>query len=39
LGDYEYTFVITHDEAEELLEKGQAFVRSPTRYLNQEGSA
>lgn len=39
LGDYEYTFVITRDEAEELLEKGEAFVQAATRHLKQDGSA
>ncbi|KAB2944808.1 MAG: hypothetical protein MPEBLZ_02804 [Candidatus Methanoperedens nitroreducens] len=34
LGDYEYTFVITEDEAQEMIEKGDHFVLRIARYLD-----
>ncbi len=33
LGDYEYTFVISEDEAEELLENGKEFVEKINEHL------
>lgn len=33
LGDYQYTFVITKEEAEELLEKGREFLKNIKEYL------
>ncbi|MEE8167967.1 MAG: HEPN domain-containing protein [Candidatus Hydrothermarchaeales archaeon] len=35
LGDYEYTFVISQDEAEEILEESKHFVEEVTRYLKE----
>jgi len=35
LGDYEYTFVITEDEAQEMIEKGDNFVLRIARYLDK----
>lgn len=35
IGDYEYTFVITENEAEEILEGGKGFVEAITRHLNE----
>jgi uncharacterized protein (UPF0332 family) len=35
LGDYEYTFVISEDEAWEILEQGKHFVESVIRYLEK----
>ena len=37
LGDYEYTFVISKSEAEEMLEKGEEFVKKIVQYLKKEG--
>lgn len=39
LGDYEYTFVISREEAEEVLEKGIEFVEKIARYLSENRSA
>jgi len=36
LGDYEYTFVISQDEAEEILEKSKLFVETIIQYLSKE---
>lgn len=36
LGDYEYTFVISQDEASEILEKGKDFVEKLIQYLNEK---
>lgn len=36
LGDYEYTFVITKDEAEESLEIGKDFVENITQFLKSK---
>ncbi|UCE36180.1 MAG: hypothetical protein JSW00_11600 [Thermoplasmata archaeon] len=33
LGDYEYTFVISRDEAQAILKKSQEFVDKITQYL------
>ena len=38
LGDYEYTFVISKGEAEEILEKSKDFVDKIVRYLKQRES-
>jgi len=35
LGDYEYTFVITKDEAKDLLLKRKNFVKQVSRYLKE----
>jgi len=35
LGDYEYTFVISKDEAEEILDKGKQFVEKVIQYLKK----
>jgi len=35
LGDYEYTFVISEDEAEEILEKGKDFVEKIVQHLKE----
>ena len=35
LGDYEYTFVISQDEAKEILEKGSQFVDKVIQYLKE----
>ncbi|MGM0510889.1 MAG: HEPN domain-containing protein [Thermoplasmatota archaeon] len=37
LSDYEYTFVISEYEAEELHEKSEKFVKKIIRYLEEEG--
>lgn len=34
IGDYEYTFVISDDEAEEMLRSGQEFVSTIARWLD-----
>lgn len=36
LSDYEYTFVISDDEAEELHEKSEEFVKNVIQYLEEE---
>jgi uncharacterized protein (UPF0332 family) len=36
IGDYEHTFVISKDEAKELLEKGKDFVEKVIQYLSDE---
>lgn len=36
LGDYEYTFVISREEAEELLKKGKNFVNKVVKYLKEK---
>ncbi len=36
LGDYEYTFVISKDEAEELLDRSKHFVEEVIRYLKKD---
>lgn len=36
LSDYQYTFVITKEEAVELLEKGEEFVEETKKYLEKE---
>jgi len=33
IGDYEYTFVISHDEAEQMLQNGKEFVNTIARWL------
>jgi uncharacterized protein (UPF0332 family) len=35
LGDYEYTFVITKEEAKEILTAGEKFVERIVRYLDE----
>ncbi|WP_456475702.1 HEPN domain-containing protein [Candidatus Pyrohabitans sp.] len=37
LGDYEYTFVISEDEAEEVLESGKKFVEEIAQHLREKG--
>ena len=37
LGDYEYTFVIPRDEAEQMLDNGRKFVRGIVQYLTGIG--
>ncbi len=37
LGDYEYTFVISEDEAQEMFEKGRNFVDRVVGYLEKKG--
>ena len=37
LGDYEYTFVITKEEAEEILKKSKEFVERIIKYLKENG--
>jgi uncharacterized protein (UPF0332 family) len=37
LGDYEYTFVISKEEAEEILEKSKDFVERIIQYLKENG--
>lgn len=37
IGDYEYTFVISQGEAEEILRNGKEFVEKITEYLKKEG--
>ncbi|VVB87154.1 HEPN domain protein [uncultured archaeon] len=37
LGDYEYTFVISEDEAREMFEKGRNFVETLIKYLEKRG--
>ena len=39
LGDYEYTFVISREEAKEVLEKGIEFVEKIVQYLSEKRSA
>lgn len=39
LGDYEYTFVIAREEADEVLEKGIEFVEKIAQYLSENRSA
>jgi uncharacterized protein (UPF0332 family) len=34
IGDYEYTFVISEDEAEQMLESGTEFVNNIARWLD-----
>jgi uncharacterized protein (UPF0332 family) len=34
IGDYEYTFIISADEAEQMLQSGKEFVNTITRWLN-----
>lgn len=36
-GDYEFTFVITKEEAEEILGQGQNFITSIIKYLKESG--
>lgn len=36
LGDYEYTFVITEEEAEQTLENGKKFIDKLVQYLREE---
>jgi len=36
IGDYEYTFVITEDEAEEILMGGKKFVEAIARHLKEK---
>mgnify|MGYP001092496776 CR=1 FL=1 len=36
MGDYEYTFVISRAEAEEILENGEKFVERIAQYLKEE---
>ncbi len=36
LGDYEYTFVISKDEAEEMLASGKKFVEEVVQYLKEK---
>ncbi|MHA1578492.1 MAG: HEPN domain-containing protein [Candidatus Freyarchaeota archaeon] len=36
IGDYEYTFVISKREAEEILEKGKEFVEKIIQYLKEK---
>jgi len=36
IGDYEYTFVIAEDEAEEILRSGKKFVEVITRHLKEK---
>jgi len=36
IGDYEHTFIISKQEAEELLEKGKEFVEKVIQYLSNE---
>jgi len=35
LGDYEYTFVISEDEAKKILENGEKFVEKMAQYLKE----
>jgi uncharacterized protein (UPF0332 family) len=37
LGDYEYTFVISEDEAREMFENGRNFVEKIVEYLEKKG--
>ncbi len=37
IGDYEYTFVISEDEAEQMLQSGKEFVNSTARFLDTNG--
>lgn len=37
LGDYEYTFVISQEEAQELLQKSESFVSEVVQYLRTNG--
>ncbi|MEA2075011.1 MAG: HEPN domain-containing protein [Euryarchaeota archaeon] len=36
IGDYEYTFVITEDEAEEILKGGERFVEAIAQHLKEK---
>ncbi len=36
IGDYEYTFVVSKDEAEEILKSGKKFVKIISEYLKKE---
>jgi uncharacterized protein (UPF0332 family) len=36
IGDYEYTFIISEQEAEEILENGKKFVERIVQYLKNE---
>lgn len=38
-GDYEFTFVITKEEAEEILRQGQNFITAIIKYLKESGHA
>lgn len=38
-GDYEFTFVITKEEAEEIIRQGQNFITSIIKYLKESGHA
>jgi len=38
LGDYEYTFVISDEEAEEVLQSGREFVQAVAAWLEKRGS-
>lgn len=38
LGDYEYTFVISKDEAQEMIEKGEDFVEKIFVFLEKENA-
>lgn len=37
VGDYEYTFVISQDEAEQMLQSGKEFVETVARWLDASG--
>jgi uncharacterized protein (UPF0332 family) len=37
LGDYEYTFVITENEAQQMFENGRNFVEKIAGYLEKKG--
>lgn len=34
IGDYEYTFVVSNEDAEQMLQSGKEFVNTITRWLN-----
>lgn len=36
IGDYEYTFVVSKDEAEEILKSGRKFIKIISEYLKKE---
>jgi len=38
LADYEYTFVISKEEAEEILLNGKKFVENITKHLKKKGA-
>ena len=38
IGDYEYTFVISHAEAEQMLQTGKEFVNAVARWLDTSSS-